>query len=145
MCGSGIFYAKSLLPVTVHKTFLKYCKHPLTIIFNNEVLKNNGFYLNQIQNSTNYDWPVYQNKVYMWWAFSLIREVGNCEDTWDTLHFNPLEFTMDMVLPNDKLVNTNDYVISNEIQDYNGIQTEKWNLNIRKNTSILLSLSLGVS
>ena len=128
MIGSGLFVAKSLMPFTVHKTFMKFFEHPIAIIYKNEVLKNNRFYLIRRDDSTNYEWhSTHGDKVYMWWALSLVRYIGESEEDWDTIHFNPLEFTMDEVLPTDYLININNYIVSNEPQDYNGINSERLN------------------
>ena len=133
MASSGLFVAKSLMPFAVQKTFMKFFEHPIAIIYKNEVLKNNRFYLIRREDSTNYEWhTTHENKVYMWWAHSLIRDTGESDEDWDTIHFNPLEFTMDEVLPTDSLINCNDYIISNDPLDYNGINSERWNLEVRK-------------
>lgn len=133
MAGSGLFVAKSLMPQAVQRTFMKFFEHPIAIIYKNEVLKNNRFYLIRRENSTNYGWvTTHGDKVYMWWALSLIRDVRETEEDWVTIHLNPLEFTMDEVLPTDNLINTNDYIISNDPLDYNGIGSERWNLDTRK-------------
>ena len=133
MSGSGLFVAKSLMPYAAQRIFIKFFEHPIAIIYKNEVLKNNRFYLRRREDSTNYEWLTTDgDKVYMWWALSLVRYIGESEEDCDTMHLNPLEFTMDEVLPTDCLVNSNDYIISEDPLDSNGINSERWNLNCRK-------------
>ena len=77
MSGSGLFVAKSLMPYAAQKTFMKFFEHPIAIIYKNEVLKNNRFYLRRREDSTNYEWLTTDgDKVYMWWALSLVRYIG---------------------------------------------------------------------
>lgn len=112
---SGLFYFRSLLPDVVKRNFIKYIEHPIATIYKREILDNNGFYLLHRNNSMNLDWNTYsQGKTFMWWAYSLVRDVSDSLEVSDIIHISPLHFDMkNDIKQGDVLVRPDEYDIDN--------------------------------
>jgi hypothetical protein len=142
MSGSGLFCAKSLIPYgEAQDIFKKFMRHPVAIIFEREVLKNNRFSLKLIDswfdniNSERLGDNGVNSFLAMWWASSLIRNTCTCDPVilcdCEPEIFGPFDYTDADILPGDTLLEGGSEYIIDTISPYHS--TEGRFLRDRKN------------